>query len=353
MNRLLSFRTTVVWVMAFCLLRVVGAEEVVRGGDSSPGMEAIRSAVEKSLPLLVKGAQGSMEKRANCFTCHNQGLPVMALTTAGLRGFAVDAEMLRKQLEFTAGFLEKNRSAYLEGRGQGGEADTAGCALWTLENGGWKPDATTAAVAEYFLLYQKDLDHWESKAIRAPMEQSAFTSTHLALRALKTFGTPEQRERIDRRLGQVRQWLIKAPAKDTEDRVSRLRALQVAGAPQEDIGRASQELLGTQRADGGWAQLSDMESDAYATGTALVALHLGGGLATAEAAYRKGLRYLISAQLEDGSWHVTTRSEPFQKYYESGYPHGKDQFISIAAASWATTALALALPIQGGKLKAG
>ena len=353
MNRLLSIRTTVVWVMAFCLLRVASAEEVVRGDDSSPGMEAIRSALEKSLPLLVKGAQGSMEKRANCFTCHNQGLPVMALTTAGLRGFAVDAEMLRKQLEFTAGFLEKNRSAYLEGRGQGGEADTAGCALWTLENGGWKPDATTAAVAEYFLLYQKDLDHWESKAIRAPMEQSAFTSTHLALRALKTFGTPEQRERIDRRFEQVRQWLIKAPAKDTEDRVSRLRALQVAGAPQEDIGRASQELLGTQRADGGWAQLSDMESDAYATGTALVALHLGGGLATAEAAYREGLRYLISAQLEDGSWHVTTRSEPFQKYYESGYPHGKDQFISIAAASWATTALALALPIQGGKLKAG
>ena len=211
--------------MAFCLVRIASAEEVVRVGDSAPGIEAIRSAVEKSLPLLVKGAQGSMEKRANCFTCHNQGLPVMALTTAGPRGFAVDAEMLRKQLEFTAGFLEKNRSAYLEGRGQGGEADTAGCALWTLENGGWKPDATTAAVAEYFLIYQKNLDHWETKTIRAPMEQSAFTTTHVALRALKTFGTPEQRERIDRRFEQVRQWLIKAPAKDTEDRVSRLRAL--------------------------------------------------------------------------------------------------------------------------------
>jgi hypothetical protein len=349
MIEFLGIRTTVVCVMAFCLVRIAGAEEAIRAGDSAPGMEAIRSAVEKSLPLLVKGAQGSMEKRANCFTCHNQGLPVMALTTARLRGFAVDAEMLRRQLEFTAGFLEKNRDAYLEGRGQGGEVDTAGCALWTLENGGWKPDATTAAVAEYFLRYQKDLDHWESRAVRAPMEQSAFTSTHVALRALKTFGTPEQHERIDRRFGQVRQWLIKTPAKDTEDRVSRLRALQVAGAPQEDIGRASQELLRTQRADGGWAQLSNMESDAYATGTALVALHQAGGRATAEAAYRKGLGYLISAQLEDGSWHVTTRSEPFQKYYESGYPHGKDQFISIAAASWATTALALALPMESGK----
>jgi len=48
--------------------------------------------------------------------------------------------------------------------------------------------------------------------------------------------------------------------------------------------------------------------------------------------------------LDDGSWHVPTRSTPIQTYYESGYPHGEDQFISITAAGWATTALALALP---------
>jgi hypothetical protein len=33
-----------------------------------------------------------------------------------------------------------------------------------------------------------------------------------------------------------------------------------------------------------------------------------------------------------------------QTYYEAGYQHGEDQFFSITAAGWATTALALALP---------
>jgi hypothetical protein len=42
---------------------------------------------------------------------------------------------------------------------------------------------------------------------------------------------------------------------------------------------------------------------------------------------------------------VKTRSKPIQTYYESGYPHGADQFISITAAGWATTAFALALPV--------
>jgi hypothetical protein len=41
---------------------------------------------------------------------------------------------------------------------------------------------------------------------------------------------------------------------------------------------------------------------------------------------------------------VVSRSKPFQTYFESGYPHGKDQFISIAAAGWSTAALALAVP---------
>ena len=325
------------------VLTLIASSAVVRAEDG-PSTEAIKAAVTKSLPLLEKGAKGSMEQRKQCFTCHNQGLPVLALVTAQSRGFAIDAEHLQTQLKFTADFLGKNKQKYLEGKGQGGQTDTAGYALWTLDNGGWKPDETTAAVAEYFLQWQNDSEHWRPQSRRPPTEQSLFTSSYVALRGLKVFGTAEQKDRIDRRIEQVRQWLLKTSAEDTEDRVFRLRALQLVGAPDDDVRRAATELSQTQRDDGGWAQLPDMPSDSYATGSVLVALHQAGGLATADAGYQKGLSYLISAQQEDGSWHVTTRSKPIQTYFESGYPHGKDQFISIAAACWSTTALALALP---------
>jgi len=304
----------------------------------------IRRAVTKSLPLLEAGARGSMEKRKQCFTCHNQGLPVMALANARERGFKVDEEHFRQQVRFTADFLARNRTNYLAGKGQGGQALTAGNALWTLELGGWKADDTTAAVTEYLLRWQKDLEHWKVQTIRPPTEESLFTVSYAALRGLKTFGTADQRERIGKRIAQVRDWMLRTPAKDHEDRVFRLWALWAADAPKEAIQSARRELLGTQRADGGWEQLPGMESDAYATATALVALHQAGGLATADAAYQRGLRWLLAAQREDGSWHVKTRSKPIQTYYESGYPHGEDQFISITAAGWATTALTLALP---------
>lgn len=335
-----------VFLFAACLVGVGTASAADAPGEVAPEPAVLRSAIGKSLPLLTAGARGSMEKRERCFTCHNQGMPIMALVTAQSRGIAIDADELRKQVQFTADFLAKNRENYLAGKGQGGQSDTAGYALWALDNGGWKPDATTTAVTEYLLQWQRDLGHWKPQSRRPPTEQSLFTSSYVALRGLRTFGTPEQRERTDRRTEQVLAWLVKTPAEDHEDRVFRLRALHAAGAPEAEIRGAAKTLLGSQRADGGWAQLDDMTSDAYATATALVALHQAGGLATTDAAYRKGLRLLLTTQLDDGSWHVKTRSNPVQTYFESGYPHAADQFISIAAAGWATTALALALPLE-------
>ncbi len=60
------------------------------------------------------------------------------------------------------------------------------------------------------------------------------------------------------------------------------------------------------------------------------------------------MRYLVATQLEDGSWYVPSRSMPFQPYFESGFPHGPDQWISMAASNWAATALAYGLETRVG-----
>src|SRR5881396_2039441 len=203
--------------------------------DLVPSNEAIKAAVAKSLPLLETAARVSMENRKQCFTCHNQGLPVMALTTARSRGITIDADNLRRQVQFTADFLAKNRTNYLAGNGQGGQALTAGYALWTLEMGGWKSDETTDAVAEFLLKFQNDLDHWKPQTVRPPSEESLFTVSYVALRGLKMFGTTGQQERIAQRTAQLRQWLLKTAARETEDRVFRLRSLHVADVPTAEI----------------------------------------------------------------------------------------------------------------------
>ncbi len=309
----------------------------------SPAADEIRDALDWALPLLQKGNAGHLEKRS-CFACHHQAVPLLALTTARSRGLAINEELFARNLRATAAFLDKNRDNYRKGQGQGGQVDTAGYALWMLDLGRWKADATTAAVAEYLLQRDATLDHWRPVSNRPPTEASPFTTTYVALRGLRGYATAGQKERVEERFAKARAWLAKAKAGDTEDRVFRLRALKLTGADDAVIGAAARELVQAQRGDGGWAQKDAMDSDAYATGSVLAALHESAGLATDDAAYRRGVRFLLGTQRNDGSWQVRSRSKPFQLYYESGFPHGPDQFISIAASGWAATALALALP---------
>jgi len=298
-----------------------------------------QTAIAAAVPRLVAGAKGHAEQKT-CFACHNQAYPLLALTAARDSGHEIPEKFFKAQGEHIAGFLAANKERFRDGRGTGGQAATASFALFTLELAGYTPDDTTAAAAEYLLKFPGERDYWRTTSNRPPTEASSFTITYVAMRALRKFGADADKEKIAKRVESARGWLVKTPAKDTEDRVFRLLGLKEAGAPEKEIAAAAFELLQTQRVDGGWSQLDNGESDAYGTGSALFALHHGGGLKTATPAYQAGVAYLLKTQQADGSWKVKTRSKPFQPYYESGFPHEKDQFISISATGWATAALA-------------
>ena len=103
----------------------------------------------------------------------------------------------------------------------------------------------------------------------------------------------------------------------------------------------AKSLMAEQRSDGGWAQLPGTQSDAYATGQAVYALRVGAAMANTDPAIERGQRFLLQTQLEDGTWYVRRRAFPFQPTMESGFPHGRDSWLSAAATSWAVLALSL------------
>ena len=124
---------------------------------------------------------------------------------------------------------------------------------------------------------------------RPPTESSDFTTTYTAMRALRVYGAKDDKETIARRIEAARGWLIKTPGKETEDRVFRLLGLKESGADPEGDRRGG---MGTGRAASGrmaaGSQLDSGQSDAYATGSALFALHEAGGLKIDSAAYKGG-----------------------------------------------------------------
>jgi len=162
------------------------------------------------------------------------------------------------------------------------------------------------------------------------------------MRALQLYEPKVDRTEFGKSVPLAAQWLSKAEPKTNEDRVWRLIGLAWAARDKDAIKRAQRELLATQRRDGGWSDLPSMESNAYATGRALVALETA-GLSVSDSAYQRGVQYLLNSQMEDGSWYVKTRALALQPYFDNGFPYGVDQFISAAGTSWATMALTLGL----------
>jgi hypothetical protein len=201
----------------------------------------------------------------------------------------------------------------------------------------------TAAAMHAIASRQLPDGSWPSYINRAPIENGNIQATALSLRAIQLYGMPGRSEEWKRRIANAREWLSDAVAKTTEDKIMLVSGLAWSGADAEAVANAARALLSEQREDGGWAQLKTLASDAYATGHALVALEETGVLTTTDEAYRRGIEYLLSTQRADGTWIAKTRAFPFQPLKESGFPHGRDQWISAAATSWAAMALANAI----------
>jgi hypothetical protein len=216
--------------------------------------------------------------------------------------------------------------------------------LFGLAETGIEPNEVTDAVTIALAPLQHDDGSWGGGADpRPPLSGGPVLLTALAIRALAAYAPPGRRDEANRRIDRAQQFLRTFPVDDTQDEVFRLLGLVWSGAAATEISASRARLLALQRVDGAWGQRPALTADAYATGQALYALKTS-GLAPSSSAYAKGVQYLRDTQLEDGTWHVRSRAVGLQAYFETGFPHGTDQFISTAATAWAAIALADALP---------
>jgi hypothetical protein len=301
----------------------------------------VQDSVERSVALLQKSGP-EFVKVSGCSSCHHQSLAQMLYTRARERGMQIDPVVWDKQAKGIIGMFKPYREQMLQGKqGIPDPAISVSYLLIGLGEAGYQPDETTAAMAFVVANEQRPDGSFKVFAGRPPMESSAISAAALSIKALQYYGgNPEP---IVKKAGD---WLRTATPRTNEERTMKLLGLTWAKASQEDIRAAAQAVVAEQRQDGGWGQLAALESDAYATGQALFALHEARQVAATDPVYARGTAFLLRTQRPDGSWLVRTRSIPVQVYRESGFPYGKDQWISASGTGWAAMALSLTLPVQ-------
>ncbi|HEY1221830.1 MAG: ankyrin repeat domain-containing protein [Bryobacteraceae bacterium] len=310
----------------------------------------IQAAVATSLPLLQR-TDASFVPKAGCFSCHNQSIAAMAVGLARKNGFQVDEQTAARQVKVNAGALQGSRDLLHQGffiPGINASPAILAYVLLGLDAEGYKPDLSTDAVAMYIQTHQMADGHWVfGPEARPPLCADALGQTVVSMRGLELYAPRVDKAAYAKSIQLAGTWIGEYRPRTNYDLAWRLQGLVWGGKSQDTILKARRDLLAAQRSDGGWSDLASMESGAYTTGLAMIALQ-SSGLPVSDPAYQRGVQYLLNTQLEDGSWHVRTRAAGFQPYFDNGFPHGVDQWISAAGTSLATIALTLATPPPGG-----
>ena len=322
-----------------------GAPESSNAPPAIPAPSPARSpreAVERSIPLLQR-TDVSFLKKAGCVSCHNNTLTAMSVSLARAGGIRVDEEIAQEQVEKIGRYLESWRERALQGIAIPGEQDSVSAILMGLSAEGFAATEATDAMAPLVLHTQMPDGHWPITAHRPPIESNDIQVTATSMRVLQVYAPRYRRAAYDAAVKRAAAWLLRAQPAGTEARAFQLLGLGWSRASSAPIRNAGRALVAEQRADGGWSQLPTLPSDAYATGEALVALSQSGALRVDAPAFKRGIEFLMNSQRADGSWYVPSRAIAFQPYFETGFPYGRDQFISAAATNWATMALALAV----------
>ena len=317
--------------------------------SNAPALRTPQAAVRLSL----KAIQYSMLKfnrSTGCVSCHHEGLGRVVTGTALAKGFSLEPEA--EKLEAQRVNVEVTNLKPLHAKActdpesmkqvplveMGDLPIYYGYMFAGMEAHGQPASDATAAMAAVLATQQLPDGHWQIGAHRFPMESSDFTMTALDVHALRTYGPRSQAKEITDRISHAREWLLTSPAPTNEDRAFRLVGLKWSGATQAQLQASIDVLRDQQHSDGGWSQIDSMRSDAYATGQALYALHVG-GVPVSDAAYAKGVRFLLQSQDDGGTWFVNKRAIPANNYFDAGFSYGESQYASFNGTCWATLAL--------------
>jgi ankyrin repeat protein len=297
-----------------------------------------RAAVEHGIAVLSRSS-AEFFRESGCVACHHQPMAARAIASATAAG--IQAGSLKDELVKGMNATRAVEPALLQFIDPGGEVDSVANALIGFAAAGLPANSLTDAGVHYIAGKQKTDGSWTMYGVsRPPFEDSTITRTALAIRALRSYGWPARQTEFEERIARARTWLLKAEPRTSYERADLLLGLHWAGARPAELARVAALLIREQQPDGGWSQNGSLEPDAYATGLALHALNETGQLGASTPAYQRGVDFLLRTRLEDGSWLVRSRAAKFQPYFESGFPHGHDQWISATATAYAVMALA-------------
>jgi len=321
-----------------------GAQDAT--ADAGPDPEKVQQSIDRALAFLVEDA-AKWRKERGCATCHHGEMTVWALSEARDRGYAVPAETLAETIRWTKELFVPQFSKPRDHRWGYNFVSLPGIYLSVMSE--TLPILSRDEIdrlAVHLARHQEEDGAWLMPPPNANTSPPTWESSEtIALWALLAWESPvgdEGGEAATVRAAREKAvaWLGSTKPTDTTQALS-LRLLLDIHTRQaaESLRSRVEQLLRRQNADGGWSQLEDLASDAYATGQVLWALSFA-GVRPEHAQIRRGISFLVASQQDQGAWPMTGRSHPGTETKKERNPVP----ITYFGSAWATLGLVRFVP---------
>src|SRR3954454_6217447 len=313
--------------------------------DAAPASAALdaKTAAERSMALLETSSQKFFET-SGCISCHHENATGLAAGEARAHGLRFDPKATAARIDM---LKDGPPPPLLLERMDINVPEIFASVLVALAAENVPPNPATDIIAASLAAAQAADGSWllqNGVGDRPPTSVGGITRAALCIRSLSVYAPPARAAEMNGRIARARQWLLAAKPLTAEDRNMRLLGLSWAGVDAAALKPLGEAVLAQQQSDGAWRQHDGVATDAYATGQSLYVLAKAGGVSPTDAAYQRGVKYLLATQNANGSWRVASRAPKFQAYFNSGFPYGGDQWISAWGTSWAMMALAQTVP---------
>lgn len=278
------------------------------------------AAITRGLEFLQADAV-KWRNDKECSTCHHGTMTVWALSEAKSRGYEIGAESFAENLSWTKDRLLAKIDEPRDSRPGWSMVNSSALNLAVMAWCVPEQDALSAdelrRIGGHLLRHQEADGSWAWSSAPArnrppPFFESDEVATLLGYAALFSQLPADPGETSEVRLARDRAaaWLAATvPTETTQSAVYRLLVTVQADESTEKRQQEIDGLLARANQDGGWGQLPDAASDAYATGQVLYVLSLAGVPNDHESVLR-GVRFLVETQNDDGSWPMTRRGHP-------------------------------------------
>ncbi len=338
--KLKSFSTILIFSMAVCLAATL-TSWTKKTSTIDPGI--IGRSAEKGLVLLQKSGYSFMQ-RGHCVSCHHNILTAMALEKAKQKGITYNDSLSKQWIRGMEMGLKNVCNLNLVNEFITAKF-IAPYMLLGLYAEKYPASKATDIGVDYLLGQARPDGSFGGEAMRVPLESGDIHLAAVAIRAITVYAPSSRMARVKEVVNQTREFLEQADPSNQQELAFQLMGLQWTGGSTEKKSAVVKKLISLQCADGGWAQLPTLASDAYASGEALCALYESGMVKADDEVYQKGILYLLKTQDGEGAWVVQTRASPIQPFFSSYFPpYDENQYISAAASNWAVMALLNAIP---------